>query len=311
MKIIPERASHWYHRDGTACHQVQAKSGKGLRDTTLRDARELGLFPSTTSILKVINKPELENWKQTQAILAALTLPRKREEFEEWYRRTSANLSLSVPLGAPPNEMQRMLAKIAYENPPRFVEDEQAFAARVVEDSQAQASDAADFGRRIHKAVEARLLNVASVADPEIEPYLESVEDWIYKEVEHVYAAESVVVNYNWGYAGTFDLHCRLLRGIGEAVVDFKTQAVKNGKPAFYFEWAAQLAAYSRAIWKSGNTVPDIISIVIDSQHPGPVFVKQWTEHEQHWAAFLAARTLWCWQKNYDPTLNPNTPCPP
>jgi len=42
----------------------------------VRDARKLGLLPSVTNVLSVINKPELVEWKMTQAVLAALTLPR-------------------------------------------------------------------------------------------------------------------------------------------------------------------------------------------------------------------------------------------
>jgi hypothetical protein len=51
-----------------------------MRPTTLRDARKLGLLPSVTNVLGVINKPELVEWKMTQAVLAALTLPRRDGE---------------------------------------------------------------------------------------------------------------------------------------------------------------------------------------------------------------------------------------
>lgn len=265
MILIPERASHWYYPSGQPCHQVPAKSGKGLRDATLRDARELGLLPSVTSILKVIAKPELENWKQEQCIMAALTLPRLENE---------------------PTE---------------------AFAKRVVEDSQKQGQEAADFGRRIHKGIEGWLLKVP-VNDPEIEPYLDAVKDWAEAEVEHVYAAEFVAVNETMGYAGTMDLHCRL-RGIGDAVVDFKTQGIKNGKPVFYPEWSAQLAAYARAVHKPGDSMPALVSIVIDSKEPGPIYCEQWGDFEWHWEAFCAARTLWCWLKKYDPSTL-QQPCP-
>jgi hypothetical protein len=74
----PENA-HWYRRDGEALHSVPSARGE-LRPTTLRDARKLGLLPSVTNVLGVINKPELVEWKMTQAVLAALTLPRKEGE---------------------------------------------------------------------------------------------------------------------------------------------------------------------------------------------------------------------------------------
>lgn len=254
MKIIPERASHWYYPDSRPCHQVQAKSGKGLRDATLRDARELGLLPSVTSILKVINKPELENWKQEQAILSALTLPRLENE----------------PI--------------------------EVFARRIVEDSQAQASEAADFGRKIHKAIEAWLLKVPAPVDPEVEPYLKHLKDWAAENVEEVYRAEAVVVDPNLGYAGTLDLHCRL-KGIGDSVLDFKTQGVKDGKPTWYKDWGLQLVAYKKAL----GVECVLVSIVIDSKEPGPIWCNQWDEHDKLWDVFQSAMKIWCWQKNYYP----------
>src|SRR5262249_7873584 len=72
--------THWYRRDGEALHSVPSAKGSlqtvTMRPTTLRDARKLGLLPSVTNVLGVINKPELVEWKMTQAVLAALTLPR-------------------------------------------------------------------------------------------------------------------------------------------------------------------------------------------------------------------------------------------
>lgn len=68
-------AGHWYRPDGSACYTMVGKNGKE-RNTTLRDARELGLYPSVTSILKLEAKPQLTNWLVQQAALACVTLPR-------------------------------------------------------------------------------------------------------------------------------------------------------------------------------------------------------------------------------------------
>jgi len=57
------------------------------RPTTVRDARKLGLLPSVTNVLNVINKPELVEWKMTQAVLAALTLPRLDGEGEDAFAK--------------------------------------------------------------------------------------------------------------------------------------------------------------------------------------------------------------------------------
>jgi len=75
-------SAHWYQRDGVPLHSVPRANGGGLRPTTLRDARKLGLYPSVTNILNVIAKPELTLWLQEQVVLAALTLPRRPGEGE-------------------------------------------------------------------------------------------------------------------------------------------------------------------------------------------------------------------------------------
>lgn len=67
---------HWYTKDGKPMHTIIAK-GSGLpRATTLRDAKQLGLLPSVTTILGVLEKPALTTWKIEQACLALLTTPR-------------------------------------------------------------------------------------------------------------------------------------------------------------------------------------------------------------------------------------------
>lgn len=263
MKIIPEKSCHWYKRDGSPCFQVPKKSGDGFKDVTLREARELNLVPSVTTILRIIAKPELEAWKQEQCILAALTLPRQENE----------------PL--------------------------EAFAKRVVEDSQEQAGVAAGFGRAIHKQIELELnANHVLPIVPEVEPFMVHWRNWFRAEVEEVYATEKCVVNLEQGYAGTLDLHCKL-KGLGSAVVDFKTQNLKPGKPpAFYDEWLYQLAAYAKCV-NADVVWPKLVSVVINSKEPGPVFCHQWDDAQEGWQLFNAAFDLWKYQKGFDPSIQP------
>ena len=76
---IAQESGHWYDKDGNSAYEVQAKDGT-MRGTTLRDARKLSLVPSVTTILGVIAKPGLENWKMQNTVLAAMTLPRMEGE---------------------------------------------------------------------------------------------------------------------------------------------------------------------------------------------------------------------------------------
>jgi len=81
-------STHWYTRDGAPMYTVPSKKDGSPRNTTLRDARELNLIPSVTTILNIAAKPGLTVWLQEQAILAALTLPRDEDELEStWLKR--------------------------------------------------------------------------------------------------------------------------------------------------------------------------------------------------------------------------------
>jgi hypothetical protein len=75
---------HWYSRDGQPCYEQATQKG-GLRATDLRDARKLGLLPSVTTVLSVIDKPGLTSWKVDQGIMSALTLPKLESEADKEY----------------------------------------------------------------------------------------------------------------------------------------------------------------------------------------------------------------------------------
>lgn len=74
-------AGHWYDSDGNPAYTIIGKNGNE-RNTTLRDARKLGLVPSVTTIIAAANAPALVEWKINQAILSALTATRGEEETE-------------------------------------------------------------------------------------------------------------------------------------------------------------------------------------------------------------------------------------
>lgn len=79
IKQTAAESGHWYSQDGSPAYEVQAKDGT-MRPTTLRDARKLGLRPSVTTVLGILAKPGLEQWKMQQTILSAMTLPRLEGE---------------------------------------------------------------------------------------------------------------------------------------------------------------------------------------------------------------------------------------
>ena len=82
-------SGHWYAQDGEPMYRIIGANGKE-RNTTLRDARKMGLVPSVTTILGVADKPALTAWKVDQALMAALTLPRIEGESLDDFKKRAA-----------------------------------------------------------------------------------------------------------------------------------------------------------------------------------------------------------------------------
>ena len=67
-KVFGGDGCHWYDKDANPMHEVLAADGKKMVKTTLRQARKLNLFPSVTSIFKLINKSGLNEWKMNHLL---------------------------------------------------------------------------------------------------------------------------------------------------------------------------------------------------------------------------------------------------
>jgi len=72
-------SGHWYTQEGEPMYTIIGVNGKE-RNTNLRDARLLGLVPSVTTVMDLIAKPSLENWKINQALNSALSLEKHEDE---------------------------------------------------------------------------------------------------------------------------------------------------------------------------------------------------------------------------------------
>jgi len=182
-----------------------------------------------------------------------------------------------------------------------------AFARRVVADMGEQVEKAADFGTAIHAACEVYAINKELPSDPKLAAHLKEWVRWFDENVERIDSIEQVFVHLDRGYAGRVDMIAKL-KGIGWAVVDFKTQKIKRTpkgepRPVFYETWPLQLAAYQQAALAStGKNIAALASVVIDSAQPGPVHVKVYDNAAEHFRMFLAATELWRYVKGYNPT---------
>jgi hypothetical protein len=79
-RTFSEATARWYYIDGKPCYELAKKDGSGMKAPTLADARKLNLVPSVTTILKVLDKPALNDWKVEQGVLAVMTTPQKPGE---------------------------------------------------------------------------------------------------------------------------------------------------------------------------------------------------------------------------------------
>lgn len=135
-------SGHYYTQTGEPSHFVPRASGSGTRPATVKDARERGLIPSVTTILKILDKPALQNWLIRQAVMAVVTAPEIKGE-------------------ALDDRLTRILDT-------ERQQDAEAAAAR-------------DKGTEIHAALEAYLQGRATEIAPSLKPWIAPAMDWIAK----------------------------------------------------------------------------------------------------------------------------------
>ena len=184
---------------------------------------------------------------------------------------------------------------------PRVVgESEDAFAKRVVADSQTTRDGAADVGTAFHHGAQRVAQTLEVDQTDRLAPWLNYYRDWFQANCVRLLWTERVLVNAELGYAGTADLLMEH-QAYGLTLVDLKTQGVKAAMgPSTYKSWGYQLAAYRRALGKPVVCV----NLILNSREPHEPVEAPWSEEELErcWVAFEAARRLWMIEKRYDPT---------
>jgi len=251
--VLPAEVTHWYHKDGRPCYEVQKAKGDGMRPTTIADARKLNLVPSVTAIINIAAKPGLQKWKLQQMLHAALTLPRLPDESTD------------------------------------------AFAERVILDSEEQSKKAMERGTQLHAAIEDHIQR--KVTDGRI--------DWM----DHIIALGQTMGQYGidlrkgkaehsfaspLGYGGKLDWHN------DEIVCDFKTKArIEDGKQLAWPEHCWQLAAYDMGLGIFRHRLLNVFIGVEDCQ----VRIHEWPDEDAQtaWEIFSHLLKVWKLTKNYNP----------
>jgi hypothetical protein len=193
-------------------------------------------------------------------------------------------------------------------------EPEDQFAMRVAEDMDAYSAEARDFGTECHDHID-HYITHGEILMNDAEPFTKGARQWIMDNVVRIHGTELTVFHPELCIAGRLDLDCELRRE-GRAIVDFKSQRVKNNKPVFYDEFGLQLAAYASCVRHqqqqqrngayepNGTFLPKLVSVIIGSEEPGPAFTKIYEDGEYLLRLFKNTLDLWCYKKGYDPRIN-------
>lgn len=264
---LPERSSHWYHRNGVPCHTVPTADGKGVRSVNLRWDRHLNLLPSSTNIISVKAKPSLDKYKIEQALMAAVTLPRLDGEGEDAFmERVVVDMESHMRAAA---EFGTKIHKYC----------EQFHLGNNIEDPGLEPY-VADYKRWFAE-------NVKEVI------WVEKV--LVNEKVGYAGTADTLLLLKDDRKA----LSDLKTQGIKSRVT--KTKGTIKNEPAFYETWEYQLVSYGKCL----AIEPDAyISAVIDSLAPGPCHVYEWplAGRRTAWRAYLACHYLWCVDRSYFPS---------
>ncbi len=269
MRLFNPENAHWYQRDGAPLHTVASAKGEP-RATTLRDARKLGLLPSVTNVLGVINKPELVEWKMTQAVLAALTLPRlDGEDLGVFAKRVVEDAQSQV--------------KGAAEFGSAFHAGAELVANTLEVDQAGPYAAWLNLHRDWFQANCVRVLWTERVL--------------VNTELGYAGTADLLVEHQEHGLT-LVDYKTQAVRGEGRGA-----RGEGQSRYRAYKSWCQQLAAYRRAVGKPMAC----INVIVNSTEPTAPVEHLWSEEELRTGleSFEAALVIWRNEKVYDPRVAP------
>lgn len=162
--------------------------------------------------------------------------------------------------------------------------------------------EATEHGTGIHRIVEQiNLGNLRDCADVDeaARPFTAAYLRWFREHVEHVIAAERLIVSRRLQFAGTADLIAVLRGDTSPTVVDLKTSASDLGWP----EWALQTAAYALGLVEEDIACKRRVIVRIPKATPGALHVHEIdpSDLERDQRAFVNALTLWRWHQKHAP----------
>lgn len=243
-----------------------ADPSRGMRPATLSDARKLGAFPSPNTVMDVIDKPAIVQWR----------------------RGILADAIIETMLGCDCRGNIDAIKERAFE-----LYDERC-------------ESAANQGTAIHAEIENALLKrmgrIDSYgSDPEVDPAIvHAAMTWIEPLIPHVTDVEAVFVNPWYGIGGKIDVVGKQ-DGI-PFIIDWKSVNTKGKKFNGYPESKTPLlAAYAMGYFHTLEG--KFWNVFLSRDEPGKIIpvLYQWDEIDEGWEMFLAVYKVWAKKNKYDP----------
>lgn len=239
------------------------ENAKLIGGATLREARKNNLYPSVTTIMNVMSKPVIENWKISETIQTTINIPFDEEE----------------------NNIYEYIQKIKQITTARSLVG--AKFGTVVHEGIAILLEGGEFFKKKYNENELTAIHNTFNLIKEITKKIDKV--------------EYSFVNKILKYAGTIDLICTLKTG-EVALIDYKTQKFKesNKKYNAYPEWRTQLGAYNISLPEFNIT--KFYSVVINSLDDNEAILHEWKTEEIDVGLniFLSCLDLFCLTKNFN-----------
>jgi len=219
---------HAYTAAGKARHTYIDSTGQE-KPTGLKVMREEGLYPSVTSVIKILSNDMVEEWSRNKLIEYCASSPQElNETLAEFKDRVTENYledsRVAREFGTLTHKHLEEFNKVGYRN---YRSDED---------------------------------------DSRIDSIMPEWEDYFNHNIVKVISPEQTLACPPVGLAGTIDLVFEH-NTLGLCLLDYKTQNMRSGRANFYPNFSWQLALYAR-MYRINNFLdedPRIISMVVNS----------------------------------------------
>lgn len=264
-RVYGSNDAHWYASDGTPKYEVPKADGKGMRKTTITDAKKHGWLPSVTTILgEVLAKPQLTAWLCEQAALAVLTAPKAQSD-----------------------------------------EPVDLFVKRVLQTERQQDQErdtAAALGTAVHNVFERLLAGEKFEYAAQLKPYIECVLALPLLK-GRVVCTEKCIVGP--GFAGKYDCEIDNEEPFLDLLDFKTAKTMPTVKTGSWDEHVLQLAAYAHARTLQGNLGNKKVrcwNVYISTREPGQVLALENIDWEAAYhEGFQPLVRHWQWRKQYFP----------